>query len=84
MTTSGQRTWVVVEQLDTLLSQVRDQIIPDLTARDLIRADGRSVFQRHGGTRYATRVQLSAALTYLDASTWAIKSIAVLLRISGL
>jgi TrwC relaxase/AAA domain len=27
--------------------------------RDLIRADGRSVFQRHGGTRYATRVQLS-------------------------
>jgi conjugative relaxase-like TrwC/TraI family protein len=26
---------------------------------DLIRADGRSVFQRHGGTRYATRVQLS-------------------------
>jgi hypothetical protein len=26
--------------------------------RDLIRADGRSVFQRHGGTRYATRVQL--------------------------
>ncbi|HEY2941022.1 MAG TPA: MobF family relaxase, partial [Vicinamibacteria bacterium] len=27
--------------------------------RDLIRADGRSVFQRHGGTRYATRVQLT-------------------------
>jgi hypothetical protein len=27
--------------------------------RDLIRADGRSVFQRHGGTRYATCVQLS-------------------------
>ena len=26
---------------------------------DLIRADGRSVFQRHGGTRYATAVQLS-------------------------
>jgi hypothetical protein len=26
--------------------------------RDLIRADGRSVFQRHGGTRYATQVQL--------------------------
>ena len=26
---------------------------------DLIRADGRSVFQRHGGTRYATGVQLS-------------------------
>ncbi|HEV8526296.1 MAG TPA: MobF family relaxase [Actinomycetes bacterium] len=27
--------------------------------RDLIRADGRSIFQRHGGTRYATRVQLT-------------------------
>ena len=26
---------------------------------DLIRADGRSVFQRHGGARYATQVQLS-------------------------
>jgi conjugative relaxase-like TrwC/TraI family protein len=26
---------------------------------DLIRADGRSVFHRHGGTRYATQVQLS-------------------------
>jgi hypothetical protein len=30
----------------------------DLTA-DLIRADGRSVYRRHGGTRYATRAQLS-------------------------
>jgi conjugative relaxase-like TrwC/TraI family protein len=27
---------------------------------DLIRADGRSVFQRHGGTRYATQAQLTA------------------------
>jgi hypothetical protein len=26
---------------------------------ELIRADGRSVYQRHGGVRYATRVQLS-------------------------
>jgi AAA domain len=26
--------------------------------RDLLRADGRSVYQRHGGTRYATRAQL--------------------------
>ena len=26
---------------------------------DLIRADGRSVYRRHGGTRYATRAQLS-------------------------
>jgi hypothetical protein len=26
---------------------------------DLIRADGRSVFQRHGGTRYAAQVQLT-------------------------
>ena len=27
--------------------------------RDLLRADGRSVYQRHGGTRYATRAQLA-------------------------
>jgi conjugative relaxase-like TrwC/TraI family protein len=27
--------------------------------RSLLRADGRSVYQRHGGVRYATRVQLS-------------------------
>jgi hypothetical protein len=27
--------------------------------RDLIRADGRSVYRRHGGTRYATRAQMS-------------------------
>jgi len=27
--------------------------------RDLVRADGRSVYQRHGGVRYATRAQLS-------------------------
>ena len=26
---------------------------------DLVRADGRSVYRRHGGTRYATRAQLS-------------------------
>ena len=26
----------------------------------LVRADGRSVYQRHGGVKYATRVQLSA------------------------
>jgi hypothetical protein len=26
--------------------------------RSLLRADGRSVYQRHGGTRYATRAQL--------------------------
>ena len=30
----------------------------DLPA-DLVRADGRSVYRRHGGTRYATRAQLS-------------------------
>ena len=29
------------------------------TPAALLRADGRSVYQRHGGTRYATRVQLS-------------------------
>jgi hypothetical protein len=27
--------------------------------RSLLRADGRSIYQRHGGTRYATRVQLA-------------------------
>ena len=27
--------------------------------RSLLRADGRSVYQRHGGIKYATRVQLS-------------------------
>ena len=27
--------------------------------RSLLRADGRSVYQRHGGTRYATRAQLA-------------------------
>ncbi|MGB6456662.1 MAG: MobF family relaxase [Streptosporangiaceae bacterium] len=32
---------------------------PVAVPRDLIRADGRSVFQRHGGTRYATLAQLS-------------------------
>ena len=26
--------------------------------RSLLRADGRSIYQRHGGTRYATRAQL--------------------------
>jgi len=33
---------------------------PELTSvpRDLVRADGRSVYRRHGGTRYATRAQL--------------------------
>ena len=33
---------------------------PELTRvpRDLVRADGRSVYRRHGGTRYATRAQL--------------------------
>ena len=33
---------------------------PELTEvpRSLLRADGRSVYQRHGGTRYATRAQL--------------------------
>ncbi len=34
---------------------------PDLVEvpRSLLRADGRSVYQRHGGTRYATRAQLA-------------------------
>jgi conjugative relaxase-like TrwC/TraI family protein len=32
---------------------------PVAVPADLIRADGRSVFQRHGGTRYATHAQLS-------------------------
>ena len=27
--------------------------------RSLLRADGRSVYRRHGGVRYATRAQLS-------------------------
>jgi conjugative relaxase-like TrwC/TraI family protein len=31
---------------------------PAEVPRSLLRADGRSVYQRHGGTRYATRVQL--------------------------
>jgi hypothetical protein len=33
---------------------------PELTRvpRDLVRADGRSVYRRHSGTRYATRAQL--------------------------
>ena len=36
--------------------------------RDLLRADGRSVYQRHGGTRYATRAQLAMEERMLDAS----------------
>jgi hypothetical protein len=32
--------------------------LPDVPA-SLRRADGRSVYQRHGGTRYATRAQLA-------------------------
>jgi hypothetical protein len=32
---------------------------PAEVPRDLLRADGRSVYQRHGGTRYATRAQLA-------------------------
>ena len=31
---------------------------PGRPAAGLIRADGRSVYRRHGGTRYATRAQL--------------------------
>ena len=31
---------------------------PTEVPRSLLRADGRSIYQRHGGTRYATRVQL--------------------------
>jgi conjugative relaxase-like TrwC/TraI family protein len=31
---------------------------PVAVPRSLLRADGRSVYQRHGGTRYATRAQL--------------------------
>ena len=31
---------------------------PAEVPRSLLRADGRSVYQRHGGTRYATRAQL--------------------------
>jgi hypothetical protein len=31
---------------------------PAEVPRSLVRADGRSVYQRHGGTRYATRAQL--------------------------
>jgi hypothetical protein len=31
---------------------------PAAVPRSLLRADGRSVYQRHGGTRYATRAQL--------------------------
>ena len=35
--------------------------VPDLAEvpASLLRADGRSVYQRHGGTRYATRAQLA-------------------------
>jgi TrwC relaxase/AAA domain len=32
---------------------------PVAVPRSLLRADGRSVYQRHGGTRYATRAQLA-------------------------
>ena len=32
---------------------------PAEVSRSLLRADGRSVYQRHGGTRYATRAQLA-------------------------
>ena len=32
---------------------------PAEVPRSLLRADGRSVYRRHGGTRYATRAQLS-------------------------
>jgi conjugative relaxase-like TrwC/TraI family protein len=47
---------------------------PDLTEvpRSLLRADGRSVYQRHGGTRYATHAQLTMEermLTHASATT---------------
>ena len=38
----------------------------------LLRADGRSIYQRHGGTRYATRAQLAMEermLTQASATT---------------
>ncbi len=44
---------------------------PAEVPRSLLRADGRSVYQRHGGTRYATRAQLAMEermLTQADAS----------------
>ena len=53
------------ETADRILSSEFEQVLcleaPDPVdlPRDLIRADGRSVYRRHGGTRYATRAQLS-------------------------
>jgi AAA domain-containing protein len=43
---------------------------PAQVPRSLLRADGRSVYQRHGGVRYATRAQLAMEqrmLTYAGA-----------------
>ncbi len=67
------RTGMVPAQAAGLLEELADRVLrsefedvacleaPEVVQvpRDLIRADGRSVFQRHGGTRYATRVQLT-------------------------
>ena len=53
------------ETADRILRSAFDQVLcleapdpVDLPAR-LVRADGRSVYRRHGGARYATRAQLS-------------------------
>ncbi|HEY3035725.1 MAG TPA: AAA family ATPase, partial [Streptosporangiaceae bacterium] len=67
------RTGMVPAQAAGLLEELADRVLrfefedvarlegPEVVQvpPDLIRADGRSVFQRHGGTRYATRVQLT-------------------------
>ena len=53
------------ETADRILRSELEQVLcleaPDPVdlPRDLVRADGRSVYRRHGGTQYATRAQLS-------------------------
>ncbi len=53
------------ETADRILRSEFEQVLcleaPDPVdlPRDLVRADGRSVYRRHGGVRYATRAQLS-------------------------
>jgi conjugative relaxase-like TrwC/TraI family protein len=62
--------WILASEFDQVLCLEAPD--PAALPRDLIRADGRSVHRRHGGTRYATRAQLTmeeAMVTQAQASS---------------
>jgi AAA domain len=61
----AQAAWLLEDLADRALRSEFEPVIcleaPELAEvpRSLLRADGRSVYQRHGGTRHATRAQLA-------------------------